>query len=85
MKIRSHQYLAFGHSLRSRLRLRLIIDILPLCTTWHVLQVIMTGNQEPKSVDITQAAIDAGPEVRRAQTRSRSNALRSSMGAWCHN
>lgn len=29
----------------------------------------MTGNQEPKSVDITQAAIDAGPEVRHAQTR----------------
>ena len=26
-------------------------------------QVLMTGNQEPKAVDITQAAIDAGPEV----------------------
>ena len=26
-------------------------------------QVVMTGNQEPKSVDITQAAIDAGAEV----------------------
>lgn len=26
-------------------------------------QVVMTGNQEPKSVDVTQAAIDAGPEV----------------------
>lgn len=27
----------------------------------------MTGNQEPKSVDLTQAAMDAGPEVRSMQ------------------
>jgi hypothetical protein len=31
-------------------------------TTPHA-QVVMTGNQEPKSVDLTQEAINAGPEV----------------------
>jgi PleD family two-component response regulator len=34
------------------------------------LQVVMSGNQEPKSVDITQAAIDAGPEVGGMKSRS---------------
>lgn len=30
----------------------------------ETVRVVMTGNQEPKSVDLTQAAMDAGPEVR---------------------
>jgi hypothetical protein len=29
----------------------------------ETVRVIMTGNQEPKAVDITQAAMDAGAEV----------------------
>lgn len=43
-----------------------LTDHLPLAgyDEEETVRVIMSGNQEPKAVDITKEAIDAGPEVR---------------------